>query len=305
MRIRQLGMVLSFVGLMGVLVAGCGQGTSGGHAADENKAGQDTTAQGGAGDQTVHIGYVNWAEDVAVSNLWKAILEDKGYQVQLTALDAGPLFVGLSQGGLDVFLDTWLPYTHKNYMDRYGSQLEDLGQWYQGQAKIGLVVPKSVDVSSIDQLNAHASEFHGQIVGIDAGAGEMQVAKKALDAYGLKLNLVSGSEASMLSALQRAETNHQPIVVTLWSPHWAFAKWDLKYLDDPKGIFGKAEEIHAEANKQWAQSHPELVKWFSNFKLTDQQLGELEMDVNQSDDKLAGARKWMEDHRDLVNQWPS
>jgi glycine betaine/proline transport system substrate-binding protein len=64
---------------------------------------------------TINIGYVNWAECVATSNLWKVILEEQGYTVKLTQLDVAPVFVGLSKGDIDFFMDAWLPITHQTY----------------------------------------------------------------------------------------------------------------------------------------------------------------------------------------------
>jgi len=292
---KWIGPTLTSAALAGMVLSGCGtspttspnKGTSGGQTADKN----------------VTIGYVNWAEDVAVTSLWKELLEKKGYSVTMESMDAGPLFVGLAHGGIDIFMDTWLPYTHKTYIDRYGSQLQSLGQWYQGEAKIGLVVPKYTSIDSITQLNQHASDFQNNIVGIDPGAGEMTIAKKAVTDYGLKLNLVSGSEATMLSALTRAEAQKKPIVVTLWSPHWAFSKWDLKYLTDPKGDFGKSEHIQTEANMNWAKTHSQPISWLKNFKLNPKQLGSLELDLNSSSDKTAGVKKWIKDNQNTVNSW--
>src|SRR5699024_11800127 len=53
----------------------------------------------------------------------------------------------------------------------------------------------------------------------------------------------TSSAGAMLSAADKAIENEEPITVTAWSPHYMFAKWDIKYLEDPKGVFG--EEIYA------------------------------------------------------------
>ena len=37
----------------------------------------------------------------------------------------------------------------------------------------------------------------------------------------------------MTAALKSAIANDEEIAVTGWTPHWMFARWDLKYLDDP------------------------------------------------------------------------
>jgi glycine betaine/proline transport system substrate-binding protein len=66
----------------------------------------------------------------------------------------------------------------------------------------------------------------------------MQMAEKVLNAYDLDMKLINSSETGMMSALARAYRDRAPIVVTLWSPHWAFAQYDLKYLQDTENDFG-------------------------------------------------------------------
>lgn len=321
---RKIGMVLSGAAVVTMALAGCGTANntsnnaagSGASNATGNTNTNTATNNASTGNQTstasdtnknIKIGYVNWSEDVATSYLWKNLLSQKGYNVTLTSMsDAGPLFAGLSKGGLDVFFDTWLPVTHKQYMQKFGSSLVNLGKWYQGKTQEGFVVPTYVkDVNSISDLKAHASEFNGQIIGIDPGAGEMGLAKKAVTQYGLSGNmkLVASSSTAMLSQLTKAEAQKKPVVVTLWSPHWAFAKYKLKYLKDPKGVFGKAGWIQTEANKTWSSNHPTLTGYLKNFQLTPTQLGTLEEDINNASSKDAGVKKWISDNQSVVNGW--
>ena len=60
----------------------------------------------------------------------------------------------------------------------------------------------------------------------------------------------------MTAVLKRAVDEHQWIVVTGWTPHWMFTRFKLKFLEDPKGIFGKAETITAIARKGFGEQHP-------------------------------------------------
>jgi glycine betaine/proline transport system substrate-binding protein len=305
-QLQKTGFTLFSIALTGVMIAGCSNSPtpSGSGSAEQVNHQSNTSASPASGDKTVTIGYVNWDEDVATTYLWKNLLASKGYQVDLKTLDAGPLFAGLSEGGVDVFFDTWLPTTHKIYMDHYGSQLTSLGKWYQGQTQEGFAVPTYMkDINSISDLEKHASEFGNQIVGIDPGAGEMGLAKKAVSDYGLNLKLVQSSSPAMLSSLQKAYQAQQPIVVTLWSPHWAFAKYQLKYLADPKGDFGKSGWIQTEANKKWATANTQVANWLKNFKLTPTQLGTLEEDINNASSKEEGVTKWIAGNQDLVNSW--
>ncbi len=306
-KLQKIGFTLSSVALSGMMLAGCSNTpNSPGSSSGTNDTSNQTSSSTGssASGKTITIGYVNWDEDVATSYLWKDLLSSKGYNVDLKTLEAGPLFAGLSEGGVDVFFDTWLPTTHKTYMDHYGSQLTSLGKWYQGQTEEGFVVPSYVkDVNTIADLKTHASEFGNQIVGIDPGAGEMGLAGKAVSDYGLNLKLVQSSSPAMLSSLEKAYKAHQPIVVTLWSPHWAFAKYRLKYLSDPKGDFGKPGWIQTEANTKWVNANPQVAGWIKNFKLTPKQLGTLEEDINNASSKDAGVKQWITDNQSLVNGW--
>ena len=255
--------------------------------------------------KTVVIGYTNDAEDVAVTYLWKDLLQKHGYSVSLDELYAGPLFEGLYKGGIDLNPDVWLPVTLKAYMQKYGSHLTDLGKWYVGTQE-GFVVPQYVtNVHTIAQLEAHASEFQDQIVGIDPGSGEMALAKTAVSDYGLKnFTLVESSETAMLVALQRAYAAKKPVVVTLWSPHWAFSAYKLKYLKDPKQIFGQVGWIQTEANKTWARENPQVVKWMGKYKVSPAVFGTLLVDINKDPSKPAvGVSKWISSHQSLVNSW--
>ncbi|UWG98501.1 glycine betaine ABC transporter substrate-binding protein [Dehalobacter sp. DCM] len=252
---------------------------------------------------TVSIGYVNWAECVAVSNLWKVILEDQGYQVELTQLDVAPLFVGLSKGDLDVFMDAWLPITHETYWNEYQDSLEDYGIWYQEEAKIGIVVPKYVTIDSIAQLKDEGSKFNKQIIGIDPGAGIMKASVRANTTYDLGYDVVQGSEMAMMAAMDKAYGKNEWIAITGWSPHWMFAKYDLKYLDDPEGEFGEAEEIHILANKEFSGKQADVATMLKKFKMTDAQIGSLEGLINEGMEPAEAAKKWINENSDVVNGW--
>ena len=61
----------------------------------------------------------------------------------------------------------------------------------------------------------------------------------------------------MLGALERAINNEEPIVVTLWEPHSAYAKWDLTNLEDPENALGDADAIHAISSSELRGRLPE------------------------------------------------
>ncbi|RCV49694.1 glycine betaine ABC transporter substrate-binding protein [Marinitenerispora sediminis] len=258
---------------------------------------------GGAG-QEISIGMIPWEEDIAVTNLWKVVLEEQGYDVTIENVDVAPLYEGMARGDVDLFLDTWLPDTHADYWENYQDQLEDIGVWYDN-ATLELTVPSYVeDVDSIEDLRGREDEFGGEIVGIEAGSGLVRTVKEnAVPAYGLEdYQLVESSTAAMLTELESAINAEEPIVVTLWRPHIAYAQYDLKDLEDPEGAMGEGEEIHMVGRAGFGADFPELNGWLQNFKLSDEQLGELEQSVlvDHKDDEEEGARAWLRDNPDYL-----
>lgn len=260
-------------------------------------------------DKTIRIGWIPWDEDIAVTYLWKQLLEEAGYKVELTQLDAGPVFEGLAASDLDLFFDAWLPSTHEDYFAQYGDRLEQLGVWYDN-GLLTWAVPNYVDIDSIEDLVGREAEFGGRVIGIEPGAGLTRVSLEnvipdyALDGY----ELVEGSTPAMLAELERATRNEDGIVVTLWRPHWAYAAFDMKDLADPKGSLGTAEEIHTLARKGFSSDHAEVARWIGEFTLDDDALASLTQMVIQeygAGEEEAAVNAWLEDagNRALADGW--
>lgn len=279
---------------------------------DENDApGGETPNQpgGNTGDPTtgegkgeILIGRNNWAENIAVSAMWKILLEEKGYEVELKTMDKAPVWLGISDGELDLALEVWLPYTDKPYMDKYGEKLEMHDIWYENTG-LGLVVPTYMDINSIEDLKGKKDELGiDEIVGIDPGASLTQMAKNAIEEYDLDYELLTSSGPAMMSELTRSYNKQDPIVVTLWNPHWAFSEFDLKYLEDPKKVFGEADDIYYMTRTGFKDDYPEVVKWLNNWKMDDDSLGSL-MAIIKDSSAEEGAQTWIDENRELVDQW--
>ena len=108
-----------------------------------------------------------------------------------------------------------------------------------------------------DGAQSVKDKLGGRIIGIDPGAGIMAASEKALIEYELDYELVEGSDATMVATLKQAIDNNKWVVVTGWAPHWKFATWDLKFLDDPKGVYGEAETINTIVRKGLKEHLPE------------------------------------------------
>jgi glycine betaine/proline transport system substrate-binding protein len=254
-------------------------------------------------EKEVRLLYVQWACASAETHIMAEILENKmGYKVELMDVAAAAMYEGLANGEADAIFTAWLPLTHGDYMDKVGDRVEDLGPSMEG-AKIGLVVPKYVTIDSIEDLNAQKDKFKGQIIGIDSGAGIMKASNQALADYGLDYEVVEGSEGTMIMSLKEAIDREEWVVVTGWTPHWKFARWDLKYLDDPKKVYGEAETINTIVRLGLKQDHPDAYELFDNFAWSPEDLGAaMALAEDLGDPKLA-AQKWVEQNPELVNSW--
>ncbi|WP_138418737.1 glycine betaine ABC transporter substrate-binding protein [Aquibacillus sediminis] len=255
-------------------------------------------------DGELTIGQINWAENIAVTNMWKAILEEKGYNVKLSVLDMGTTMKALESNELDASLEIWLPVQDANYLEQYQDSVNFSEETWYDTAKVGLVVPTYLeDVNSVEDLNEHKDLFEGEIVGFDPGAGTMEVTEQLIEDYNLDYELLTSSEPAMLAEIGNKVEKEEPIVAPLWSPHWVFSEYDLKFLDDPQNTFGGVEKIHHATRHGFAEDYPEISEWFKNWKMDDEQIGQLINDVEGAEDPLDGAKKWIEENQELIDEW--
>lgn len=256
-----------------------------------------------AADKNVKLVYVEWDCATAATHVMKAVLEDMGYTVETIPVAAAAMWQAMSTGDADGMVCAWLPVTHADYLAKVKDNVENLGPNTKG-AKIGWVVPKYVTINSIEELNANKDKFDGKVIGIDPGAGLMKKSENAIKDYGLNFELIEGSGATMTAALADAVKNNKWVVVTGWSPHWMFGRWDLKYLADPKGVFGAEETINTVVRKDLKKDMPDVYTVLNNFEWSADTLQKI-MAQNQEKgaDPDTTAKKWVKDHPDVVKKW--
>ena len=251
------------------------------------------------------IGYVDgWSDSVATTNVAAQVIEQKlGYPVKLQAVATGIMWQGVATGKLDAMLSAWLPVTHGEYWTKNKDLVVDYGPNFK-DAKIGLIVPEYVKANSIADLKTDTS-FKNKIVGIDAGSGVMLKTDQAIKDYdltGYKLQASSG--AAMISELTRAENKHESIAVTGWVPHWMFAKWKLKFLEDPKGVYGAAETVDSVGSLGLEKKAPEVVAFLKKFQWASKdEIGEVMLAIQDGAKPEVAAKDWVAKHPDRVAEW--
>ncbi len=257
-----------------------------------------------ADSKTLSIGYVDgWSDSVATTHVAAEVIKQKlGYDVKLQAVATGIMWQGVATGKLDAMLSAWLPVTHGEYWAKNKDKVVDYGPNFK-DAKIGLIVPEYVKAVSIADLKTDTT-FKNKIVGIDAGSGVMLKTDQAIKDYGLDYKLQASSGAAMIAELTRAEDKKDSIAVTGWVPHWMFAKWKLRFLEDPKGVYGAAETVNSIGSKGLEAKAPEVAKFLHNFQWASKdEIGEVMLAIQDGAKPDAAAKDWVAKHPERVAEW--
>ncbi|WP_225742728.1 glycine betaine ABC transporter substrate-binding protein [Marinilactibacillus sp. Marseille-P9653] len=259
------------------------------------------SADSGSESKEINLAYVNWDSEVASTHVVGEVFKDLGYTTTLTPLDNAIMWEAVANDEADAMVAGWLPNTHASQFEQYGDDLDHIGTNLEG-AKVGLVVPEYMDVNSIADLTDQADQT---ITGIEAGAGVMTATETALDTYEnlSDWTLQPSSSGAMVTTLGQAYQNEEDFVVTGWSPHWKFQTYDLKYLDDPEGVFGDAETIDTFAREGLAEDMPEAHQVLENFNWTVEDMEAVMLEISEGVDPEEAARNWVDANQDTVDEW--
>ena len=115
--------------------------------------------------------------------------------------------------------------------------------------------------------------------------------------------LAASSTPAMLAEVEKAVNNKDPVAFTAWKPHWVFTAYPVRYLEDPKNLYGGSESIHAIAREGLKEDAPDAFALLDALSLTEDQLGKLELAIQESSDPVKGTKTWLEDNRDVVKPW--
>ncbi|MBK1691197.1 hypothetical protein CKO33_03330 [Ectothiorhodospira mobilis] len=274
------------------LLAGC--------APEDPAPHQETEADEGV----VRLVYVEWDSEIASTHVVKAVIEDRlGLECQLLPVTLTALWASVAAGDQDATVAAWLPL-QADQQARYGDRVVDLGPHLEG-TRIGLAVPAHLPVESIPELAGVAGRLDGKIIGIEPDAGIMRRTRRALEAYALDgLRLISGSDSTMTTILEGAVAEDRWIVVTAWTPHWMFQRWDLRYLQDPRGVYGEGGAIHTLVRRGLEEDRPRVYDFLSRFRWTVRDMEQVMLWMQEEGTSPEeAARRWIAANEALVDRW--
>lgn len=231
-----------------------------------------------------------WGAGLVTTNVVQMMLKRIGYDVELKLVDVGLAYQALASGKAELFSSAYLP-GQQQYMNAHAGKIDILSVSY-GPVPGGLMVPAYVGAATIEDLKKPEIQklFGGKITGIDAGAGIMVQAKSVIEQYGLNFELVPSSDAAMAASFKAAYDKKEPIIVTGYCPHYLCALYDVKFLEDSKGIYPWSQDYHLvrpgfrtdfprataylARSTLTADSVSKMLKWMESEKLKPEQAAE-------------------------------
>ncbi|GHA93559.1 ABC transporter substrate-binding protein [Modicisalibacter luteus] len=227
-----------------------------------------------ADDATLDFGVPAWPGITVKSEIASQLLQPLGYETRNQELGLQVIYQALETGDLDVFLGGWMPAQQDMLKPREESgDIIRLANNVDG-AQMTLAVPEYVyesGIQSFADLDANRERFNGEIYGFGAGSAASEILNKAIDndTWGLgDWSIVDTSTVGMLSAAEDAISRQEPIVWVGWTPHWMNLELPMRYLDDPKNLFGEnngQSEVLTLMRSDYAESHPNLKAFFEQF----------------------------------------
>lgn len=110
----------------------------------------------------------------------------------------------------------------------------------------------------------------------------------------------------MLAEVERATKVKEPIVCLSWRPHTMIARYDLKILDDPKGIWVRDDWIIG-THPDLKEKAPDLYNFITNLKLTNDEVEKILFEFEEKGSEIEVLRQltkqWIEDNREKVDGW--
>ncbi|MGO8023668.1 glycine betaine ABC transporter substrate-binding protein [Rhizobium leguminosarum] len=259
-----------------------------------------TSAQ--AEEKSITIGTMSWEDLTPITGITKKVLEDKGYTVKVVPFSEwGIAYAALTKGDIQM-LASQTDYVAQDYWDKNKNRLEKISPVSHGLFQ-GVAVPKYVPIDSMEQLNENADKFGGKIVGIEPGSGLMRDTSNSVKEYDLKLQLVEGSTAAMTAALKSAVDRKEWIAVTIWEPSWMMQKYDVKFLQDPKGVFPPPQSYYWIGKKGFSADYPHAREVIASIYVPLADITAMNSAVNDGKTMDEAIAAWTESHADLITRW--
>ncbi len=283
---------------------------------------------------TVKLAVNPWTGAAVNANVAAAILEGElGYTVELVEVDEFVQFPSLSDGSLDATLEVW-PSGHA---DDYATYIEGDGSVVDAGplgavGKIDWYVPtfmldENPELATWGGLNENAELFataetepKGQFLLGDPSYVSFDA--QIIENLGLDFVVVTGgSEATLVTSIERAIENEEPLLLYMYTPHWVHNDYDLSVVELPaytdecaaaaaeEGAAGYACEypedvLYKALSAQLEDKAPEAFEFLSNMNYTSEIQATIAKEIDvEGVDAADAAQAWVDANEDVWSAW--
>ena len=260
--------------------------------------------------EEIELAIVNWPGVTQKTYVLKEVLDNLGYETNITELTLPVILQSMVDGEIDAFAGSWFQTWGQPLQERLddGSVIHVSTQI--DNSTYTAAVPSYVyeaGVTSHEDLAEHADRFDYRYLGLEEGNDGNQVIIDAIenDTYGLgDWELIPSGEAAMMADVMQAVEEEEWVVFSGWEPHWMNVLIDMEYLDDPEEIWGEDERIGTVARADLPQEQPNLYKFLEQFDITVDIQDEWVLEYGKEGrDPDVVAEEWVNENLDLVLEW--
>lgn len=263
----------------------------------------------------VRFASVSWTGVTVKTELGVSILESLGYKASNTMVSVPIVYKALDTDEADVFLGNWMPsmatiankYFDKGTVVKYVASMPG--------AKYTLAAPSYVVDGGLDDfkdIHKYADKLDRKIYGIEEGNDGNQVIQSMIDNDMFNLGdfeVVSSSEAGMLSQVKSYVKDREWIVFLGWSPHYMNEIIDMKYLkgstSETFGANDGTATVYTNIRKGFDKEYPNVAVFLKNFKFPVSMLNSI-MKMLKEDDSLdpeTAGLEWIKEHPEVYEPW--
>ncbi len=276
----------------------------------------------------------DWTGQLVTTNLMAEVLKKAGNNVELVQADYIAQFAGLKTGDLHVAMEIW-ETTGRDAMDEATAtgNVENLGEtgmmaieewWYPSYMK-----EKCPGLPNWEALNDCAEAFStpetapkGRYVGGPVTWGGFD--DERVEALELDYEVIhAGTDAALFAELESAYQRQAPVLLWVYSPHWAPSKYEGEWVEFPEyssecyndASVGVNPDMAYDCGKPrgpiwkvaWSgvkENWPDAYNVIKNFNIENDEMGsmisQIDLEGKNLEDVVAD---WMANNEDRWQSW--
>lgn len=261
--------------------------------------------------EPIKLGQVSLSFYAVTGGIVQHVLEKEGYAVEVIEGSHADIYPKVGTGEVDILAASWLPSAHAGLYEKVEGSTFKLAKLYD-DARLYWTVPSYVpaeQVSSVADLTKPAvkAKMPNTIVSLPESTGLTTVGRDVMKAYGLEAagyQLKAAPPGEWIGTFKQAYEAGQWIVFPLWQPQWINAVFDLRILEEPKGIYKSDSAFLVAHHGLKSKLSDRALKHLSNIRLSVPAITEMDRLMNV--EKLsprAAAERWIAANPEVVASW--